>query len=105
MPETSERSIVVDVWLVSDGSQSEFMDALVALIERVRTLDGFVDGQILRGVDPTLFVSYVTMRSARDREAAFLDSEVREMLRAIGGLAHKSPHAYTGARTFAPPGG
>jgi hypothetical protein len=104
VPESSDPSIVVDVWHVADGSQEEFMDALVALVERVRALEGFVDGQILKGVDPTLFVSYVTMRSAQDREAAFLDGEVQEMLRAIGGLARQSPHAYTVARRFAPPG-
>jgi hypothetical protein len=102
MSEIAEASIVVDVWVVSDGHQEEFMDALVVLFERLRTLEGFVDGQILEGVDRTVFVSYATMRSARDRDAAFLDREVRATIRSIGGLAHPSPHVYKIARRFSP---
>ena len=52
-----EQSITVDVWAVSDGHQAEFVDALVGLFEHLRALDGFIDGQILKGVDPTVFVS------------------------------------------------
>jgi hypothetical protein len=102
MPETPEPTIIVDVWFVSEDSHAEFMQALVGLFERLRALEGFLDGQILEGVEPTRFVSYATMRSARDRDAAFLDSEVRTMMRAIGGIAHPSPHSYRTARTFTP---
>jgi len=102
MAETAEPSIIVDVWVVPDGSQEEFMDALVALFERVRAMEGFVDGQILKGVDPTVFISYATMRSARERDAAFMDSKVRAMMRSIGGIARPRPHSYTIARRFTP---
>jgi hypothetical protein len=102
MAEIAEPSVIVDVWVVSDGSQEEFMQALVSLFDRLRVLEGFVDGQILKGVDPTLFVSYATMRSARERDAAFLDSEIRAMMRAIGGIARPRPHSFTIARRFAP---
>ena len=102
MPETAEPSIIVDVWVVSEGSEEEFMQALVGLFERLRALEGFLDGQILKGVDPTLFVSYATMRSARERDAAFLDGEVRAMMRGIGGIARPRPHSYTIARRFTP---
>jgi len=102
MPGSSEQSIIVNVWVVSDGNQGELLDALVALFERLRRLEGFIDGQILEGVDRMLFVSYATMRSARDRDAAFEDSEVRATMRRIGGIAHPRPHAYTLARSFTP---
>jgi hypothetical protein len=78
------------------------MQALVAAFERLRTLEGFVDGQILKGVNPTLFVSYATMRSARERDAAFLDGELMALMRSIGGIARASPHSYTIARRFTP---
>ncbi len=102
MSETVEPSIIVDVWVVSDGSQEEFMDALVGVFERVSALEGFVGGGILKGVDPTAFVSYATMRSASERDAAFMDSEVTAMMRAIGGIARPTPHSYTIARRFTP---
>jgi hypothetical protein len=102
LSETPEPSITIDVWVVPDGTQEAFMDVLVSLFERLRTLDGFIDGQILRGLDPTLFVSYATLRSAEDRDAAFLDHEIQVMMRTIGGIARANPHAYTVARTFTP---
>jgi hypothetical protein len=102
MADVAEPSIIVDVWVVSDGNQEEFMQALVALFERLRTLEGFLDGQILKGVNPTLFVTYATMRSARERDQAFLDVELRKMMRAIGGIARPRPHSYTIARRFTP---
>jgi heme-degrading monooxygenase HmoA len=102
MPESAEPSIIVDVWVVSDGHQEEFMQALVGMFELLRTLDGFVDGQILKGGDPTVFVSYATMRSARHRDAAFMHREIRAMMRSIGGIARATPHSYTVARTFTP---
>ena len=56
--DTPDRSIIVDSWHVPDGSQDEFMAALVDVFERLRMFDGFLDGQILRGVDRSRFVSY-----------------------------------------------
>jgi heme-degrading monooxygenase HmoA len=102
MADAPEQSIIIDSWTVPDGSQDEFMSALVGLFERLRELDGFLDGQILRGVNPSLFVSYATMRSARERDAALIDPEVQAATRSIGGIAHPRPHAYTVARTFTP---
>jgi len=97
-----EQSIILDLWTVPDGSQEEFMEALVGLFELVRKLDGFLEGQILTGVDSSLFVCYTRMRSAQDRDAALIDPEVEAVRRAIGGIAHPKPHAYTLARTFTP---
>jgi heme-degrading monooxygenase HmoA len=98
----ADRSIIVDLWSVPDGSQDEFMDALVGVFERLREFDGFLDGQILRGVDPTRFVSYATMRSARERDAVMADPEFRAAALRIGGIARPRPHAYSIARTFTP---
>jgi heme-degrading monooxygenase HmoA len=95
MPDTEQPSIVVDAWRVTDGDQEEFIDALVGLFSHLRKLDGFIDGEILRGVDPTRFVTYARMRSASDRDAAFVDSEMQGALRMIRRIARPDPGAYT----------
>ncbi len=99
-----ERSIIADFWDIPDGSQDEFLRVLVDVFERLRGFDGFLDGQILKGVNPSLFISQATMRSAAERDAAMIDPEVRAMTRLIGGVAHPRPHAYTIAHTFTPTG-
>lgn len=104
MADAEEPSIVVDAWHVPDGAQDEFIDALVALFSRLRQLDGFIDGEILRGVDPTHFVTYARMRSPGARDAAFLDGEVLKVMRAIRGVAHPGPGAYRVLRRFTPEG-
>jgi heme-degrading monooxygenase HmoA len=100
MPDAEQPTIVVDAWRVTDGQQEEFTDALEALFSRLRELDGFIEGEILRGVDPTRFVTYTRVRSARERDAAFIDSEVRRVLRRIEGVARPDPGSYTPLRRF-----
>ena len=104
MPDPEQPAIIVDAWRVADGDQEQFADTLVGLLSRLRELDGFIDGEILRGVDPTRFVTFVRMRSARDRDAAFSDSEMRRSLRAIAGIARPDPGSYTLLRKFTAPG-
>jgi heme-degrading monooxygenase HmoA len=100
MPGTEQLSIVVDAWRVADGDQEQFVGALVGLFSRLRELEGFVDGEILRGVDPTRFVTYARMRSASERDAAFIDSQIQGALRTIGRIARPDPGAYTVFRKF-----
>jgi hypothetical protein len=100
MPDAEQPSIIVDAWRIADGDQEEFIDALVELFSRLRELDGFIDGEILRGVDPTRFVTYARMRSASERDAAFIDSGLLSVLRTIRGIARPDPGAYTVFRKF-----
>jgi heme-degrading monooxygenase HmoA len=100
MPDAEQPSIIVDAWRIADGDQEGFIDTLVVLFSRLRELDGFIEGEILRGVDPTRFVTYARMRSASERDAAFTDSEVRGALRTIRGIARPDPGAYTAFRKF-----
>jgi heme-degrading monooxygenase HmoA len=100
MPDAEQPSIIVDAWRVADGDQEEFIDALVGLFSRLRKLDGFIDGEILRGVDATRFVTYTRMRSASERDAAFIDSELQGVLRTIRGIAQPDPGTYTVFRKF-----
>lgn len=103
MTDIEESSIIVDAWTVEDGSQEEFLDTLVALFERVRELDGFLEGAIFKGADATRFISWARMRSPRERGAAMIDSEVRARVRSVRGIAHPDLGAYTELRKFAPP--
>jgi heme-degrading monooxygenase HmoA len=100
MPDAEQLSIIVDAWHVADGDQEEFIDTLVGLFTRLRELDGFIDGEILRGVDPMRFVTYARMRSASERDAAFIDSEMQRTLRTIRRIARPDPGAYTVFRRF-----
>lgn len=100
MSDAEQPSIIVDAWRVADGDQEQFVDMLFALFARLRKLEGFIDGEILRGVDPTRFVTYTRMRSASTRDGAFIDSEVQGMLRTIGHIAEPDPGAYTMLRKF-----
>jgi heme-degrading monooxygenase HmoA len=100
MPDAEQPSIIVDAWRVTDGNQEELIDALVGLFSSLRERDGFIDGEILRGVDPTRFVTYARMRSASERDAAFIDSEVQRVLRTVRGIARPDPGSYTVLRKF-----
>jgi heme-degrading monooxygenase HmoA len=100
MPDAEQPSIIVDAWHVADGDQEEFIDMLVRLFSRLRELDGFIEGEILRGVDPRRFVTYARMRSASERDAAFIDSEMRRILRTIKEIARPEPGSYTVFRRF-----
>src|ERR1700689_5353417 len=102
MPDADQPSIIVDAWRITDGDQEAFIDALVGLFSRLRELDGFIDGEILRGVDPTRFVTYARMRSASERDAAFIDSGTQSALRAITAIARPDPGSYTVLRRFTP---
>jgi hypothetical protein len=101
MTDHREVSIVVDPWIVRDGNQEEFVAALVALMERLQDLNGFAEGQILEGVDPTRFVSWASFTSAQARDEAFIDPQIDQLRRRLGGIAHPAAQAYTVARRFA----
>lgn len=101
MHDAEQPSIIVDAWRIEDGDQEEFVEMLVALFSRLRELDGFIDGEILRGVNPTRFVTYARMRSAVERDAAFADSEMQRTLRSMREIARPDPGSYTAFRRFA----
>ena len=102
MSETPEQVIVLDLWTVPEEDRDEFMDAMVAMFERIRVLDGFLEGQILRGANPSLFATYARVRTAAERDAAMIDPEVQAVTRRLRAIAEPRPHAYTVAQSFTP---
>jgi hypothetical protein len=95
-------AIIVNAWTVSDGCQDEFVEMIVRLLDRIRTLDGFIEGELLQGVNPTRFVSYVRMRSTLDRRRALDDRQIRSLLRAVTAVAGPDLHNYDVLRVFRP---
>jgi heme-degrading monooxygenase HmoA len=103
MPDTAEQVIVLDLWTVPEEVRDEFMAAVATMFERIRELPGFIEGQILRGANPSLFATYARIRTAAERDAAMIDPEVQAVTRRLGEIAAPKPHTYTVARTFTAP--
>lgn len=97
---TDDDALLVNCWHVSDGDQDELVELLNELFEYLRGLCGFVEGAVLRGVDPTRFVTYARMRSREDRQRARDDAAVSELLRAAGRIAMPDLHSYEVLRSF-----
>lgn len=99
---TAGNAFLVNAWHVSDGEQDGFVEVLVGLYEHLRAVDGFVEGAILSGANPTRYVSYVRMRSAEDRQRLFDDERVWALLHALDPIARADLHSYDVLRSFAP---
>jgi heme-degrading monooxygenase HmoA len=100
---TASSAVIMNSWVVMDGDQEKFVETIIRLLDRVRTLDGFIEGELLQGVNPTRFVSYVRMRSARARQNALNSSEVRTLRRAAAAFGRPDLHSYDVVRAFCPP--
>jgi heme-degrading monooxygenase HmoA len=87
-------ALLVNAWVVTDGNQEQFIERIEQLFEHLRTLDGFLEGAVLRGVNPTRFISYMRLRSVRDRQRIFDHSETENFLRAVEGIAHADLQSY-----------
>jgi hypothetical protein len=95
-------ALLVNAWVVSDGRQDEFIESIDELFAHLRGLEGFVEGAILRGANPTRFVSYARMRTARDRQRLYDDERVSEWMAAIEPIARGELHSYEVLSSFAP---
>jgi heme-degrading monooxygenase HmoA len=108
MPDSQPRAtmvgdaLLVTAWHVTDGEQDGFVEILEGLYEQMRTMDGFVEGAILRGVNPTRYISYVRLRSAEDRRRLREEDQVLAALRALAPIARAELHSYDRLRSFAP---
>ncbi len=100
--DATSGALLVNVWVVSDGSQTEFVEAIAGLYEYLGSTEGFIGGALLAGVNPTRFISYAQLRSSRDRQRLVEDDEVSARLRAISRIARADLHSYTVLREFGP---
>jgi heme-degrading monooxygenase HmoA len=104
MSEQTQGALIVNTWSVQDGLQDQFVAGLTDLFEHVRTVTGFLQGQILQGADTTRYISVVVMRSALERDRALEDPETRRRLRELRRIAHSDAHDYVPHRVFGPDG-
>ena len=95
-------ALLVNVWVVSDGSQTEFVEAITSLYDYLCSTEGFIGGALLAGADPTRFISYARLRSRQDRQRLLVDDEVSARLRAMSQIARADLHSYSVLREFGP---
>lgn len=100
--DATSGALLVNVWVVSDGSQTEFVEAIVGLYEYLRSTEGFIGGALLAGADPTRFISYARLRSSQDRQRLLADGEVSARLRAMSRIARADLGSYAVLREFGP---
>jgi heme-degrading monooxygenase HmoA len=100
--QTQDAGLIVNAWSVQDGLQDQFVADLTDLLEHVRSVTGFVHGQILQGSNRTRYISVVVMRSTLERDRALEDHETRRRLRDLRRIARADVHDYVPLRQFAP---
>ena len=101
--ESAPSSHIVDAWTVVDGNQAAFSEGLLRLFARLRVLDGFIEAQILQGIDPTRFLSWARWQTPAERARATNDAEVLRIVRELTALAHSHPHSYGVIQVFTAP--
>ncbi len=94
----------MNTWSVQDGLQDQFVADLTDLFEHVRTVPGFVHGQILQGANTTRYISVAVMGSTLERDRALEDPETRRRLRGLRRIARDDAHGYIPLRQFVPVG-
>ena len=98
----SMPSLMVNMWVVEDGHQEELVDGLYSLYGNLRSLERFISGQILRGSNPTRYVSMATMRSVEDCDRAVENPRTRALLRGLRGIARFDHDTYRALGRFEP---
>jgi heme-degrading monooxygenase HmoA len=99
----SAEPIMVDVWTVPDGNQQPTLDALDELFEHFRQLPGFIEGQILRSINPTGILVYARFESLAAQQRAQDEPATRAMIRRLREMAHQSLSRYAVVKSFLPP--
>lgn len=98
-----QQSVIVDMWVVPAGHQQELVDGLLGLFEKLRLVEGFVDGGIYASLDGTKVMSYSRLRSATDQQLARNMENIRERLQALEAIAVPHRDYYDLAWMFTPP--
>jgi heme-degrading monooxygenase HmoA len=89
-----QELVIIDIWTVAPGRQQEMADALRAGLERLRLIDGLIEGDVLANWDETRVASFVRMRSAADWERATEDDEFVEQMRTLESIGRSDGDAY-----------
>ena len=102
-PSPSSESIMADLWSAPDGTQEALLDALNELFEHLRRCPGFIEGQTLRGVNPTKILAYARFDSSAAQQQAQDSPGVDALVRGLREIAHQNLGRYSVAESFLPP--
>jgi heme-degrading monooxygenase HmoA len=98
-----QELVIIDIWTVAPGRQQEMAGALRAGLERLRLIDGFIEGDVLASWDETRVASFVRFRSAADWERATEDNEFVDQMRTLESIGSSDGDAYKRMAVIAPP--
>jgi hypothetical protein len=98
-----QESIVIDAWTTGAERQQELIDGLLAMFERFRSSDGFVEARILKGSGGTAVLSYLRMRSAGDQQRLDEQPEVQAGIEALREIARPHRDLFDLVWVFTPP--
>ena len=99
----TQELVVIDMWTVPSGRQQEITDALRAALEKLRRVDGFIEGDVLANSDDSKVASFVRFRSAEDWQRVAEHEEFREQMRALEAIGISHANAYERIWVIAPP--
>jgi heme-degrading monooxygenase HmoA len=99
----AEELVIIDIWTVGPGRQQEMADALRAGLERLRLIDGFIEGDVLANDDETKVASFVRFRSAEDWKRATEHEEFLDHMRALEAIGTSHTDVYERMAVIAPP--
>jgi heme-degrading monooxygenase HmoA len=99
----SQELVIIDIWTVAPGRQQEMTRALRAALEKLRRIDGFIEGDVLANWKETRVASFVRFRSAADWERATEDDEFLEQMQTLEALGTSDGDAYERTAVIAPP--
>jgi heme-degrading monooxygenase HmoA len=83
----TQESVVIDICTVPAGRQQAMIDRLLASLEALRLIDGFIEAGALPNREGTKVVWYLRMRSAEDWNRAADSAEVRERIRTLESIS------------------
>lgn len=100
---TGPEAIMADLWSVPDGNQEAFLHGLNELFEQLRHFPGFIEGQILRSVNPTKILAYSRFQSAAATQRVTEDPAIVGVIRKLRAIAHQDMSRYVVGASFLPP--
>ena len=98
-----QELMIIDIWTVAADRQQEMTRALRAGLDRLRLIDGFIEGDVLANRDRTKVASFVRFRSAEDWERVTENEEFLEHMRALEAIGTSHADAYERTAVIAPP--
>ena len=99
----NEESVVIDACTIPDGRQQEVIEKLQAMFDQMRSLGGFLGGELFLSTDGKTVLCYSRMRTAKDRQGVEENAEMLAAWKDLQGVATLQRKAFELTRVFYPP--